>query len=171
MIMDNHQETIADSNSMPALARKKCDSLTSALNHCANLGLPNPWKKYTENRSGAKSRGIDWSLTFDEWWSLWLPHYHLRGIGFGKMNLCRTGDVGGYHLHNVRIDTWQANVLEMTETFDAKVRATRQRKAAEKRDKPKRTARLHKDHHWLELSMSLADPLEILLAKEAINAL
>jgi hypothetical protein len=145
--------------------------LTAALNYCANNDLPDPWKKYTTNRASAKARRIDWTLTFDEWWLLWKDRYHLRGIGAGKMNLCRKGDVGGYTLDNVRIDTCEANQLEMLATYQARDLAKRIKRAAEKVDKPKRTVNKDSNHEWSERSMCFADPLEILLAKEAINAL
>ena len=146
-------------------------TLASALNYCGDRGLSNPWKRYCENRNSARTRRIDWTLTFDEWWGLWKDHYHLRGLGAGKMNLCRNGDVGGYTVDNVRIDTCEANQLEMLATHQARDLSKRLKRAAEKVYKPKMSVNKDRNHEWSERSMCFADPLEILLAKEAINAL
>jgi len=73
------------------------------------------WKKtpegrYSKQKEHAKTRGIGFNLTFDEWWELWQPHYAERGQG-GLM-MCRTNDEGAYELGNVRIDTHRNNIKE-----------------------------------------------------------
>lgn len=139
--------------SRPPLARKKCKTLTSALNFAANRGLPNPWQRFCANRQQAKNRGIGWRLSFDEWWALWMPYYSERGVGKGKYCLCRYLDLGGYEVGNVRIDTTDANHRE----YGVGLRLKKQTLV---RDKIKDTI------HFSVISMELRDPLEILLARE-----
>lgn len=66
-------------------------------------------RDYQSHRQNAKHRGIPFKLTFDEWWSIWEPNYHLRGSKKGCMCMCRTLDEGGYEVGNVRIDVVEAN--------------------------------------------------------------
>lgn len=65
-----------------------------------------PKGKWIAHKDRALGAGIPFTLTFEQWWELWEPHWEERGIG-GKV-MCRTADKGGYELGNVRIDT-QAN--------------------------------------------------------------
>lgn len=37
------------------------------------------WRAFTVSRLQARHRGEDWQLTYEEWWSLWKPHWHNRG--------------------------------------------------------------------------------------------
>ncbi len=66
--------------------------------------------KYQAHKEGAGERGIEFKLTFDEWWGLWEPHWIDKRIGVVCM--CRFNDEGAYELGNVRIDTWQNNIRE-----------------------------------------------------------
>lgn len=66
-------------------------------------------RKYKTHKNSAARRGIEFTLTFEEWWSLWEPHYHLMGTRKGCMCMCRTLDRGPYALGNVRIDLVQNN--------------------------------------------------------------
>ena len=72
-------------------------------------GLIDQRRKYKQHKLSAAKRGIEFNLTFDEWWGLWEPHYHLRGVGKGKMCMCRTLDQGPYEINNVRIDRVENN--------------------------------------------------------------
>ncbi len=65
-----------------------------------------PFGRYQDHKSQAISRGVPFTITFEEWWTMWEPHWEDRGIG--GLVMCRDGDQGGYELGNVRIDT-QAN--------------------------------------------------------------
>jgi hypothetical protein len=65
-----------------------------------------PKGKWVDHKHRAKQSGIDFNLSFEEWWQLWEPHWEDRGIG--GLVMCRTNDSGAYELGNVRIDT-QAN--------------------------------------------------------------
>lgn len=66
--------------------------------------------KYKAHKQGAEQRGIEFKLTFEEWWSLWKPHWQENLQG--KVCMCRNGDEGAYEVGNVRIDTWQNNIRE-----------------------------------------------------------
>jgi hypothetical protein len=70
-----------------------------------------PKGRYISHKNSAKQRGVPFLLTFEEWWGLWEPHWHLRD-GTNSLSMCRTGDEGGYELGNVRIDTNLNNILE-----------------------------------------------------------
>lgn len=69
-----------------------------------------PQGKYLDHKHRAKQSGIEFKLSFEEWWNLWEPHWHERGIG-GKV-MCRANDEGAYELGNVRIDTQSNNNIE-----------------------------------------------------------
>lgn len=66
-------------------------------------------KKYRAQKAQAAKRGIEFKLSFDEWWTLWEPHYANRGIGRGKLCMCRNLDSGAYEIGNVRIDRIESN--------------------------------------------------------------
>lgn len=130
--------------------------------------LPDPLPKFYANRSGATSRGIDWKLTFDEWWGLWKPHYHLRGRGPGKMNLCREADQGCYEIGNVRIDTFAANMKENGKIIHLAAKARHTNNAAA------RSTRFHNHpgyiKHFFPQSVELMDPAKKLMAKQELEA-
>jgi hypothetical protein len=71
-----------------------------------------PYVKWISHRGNAKKRGIAFELTFEQWWSLWEPHFAKRGTSRGKLVMCRTGDQGPYALGNVRIATGAENIRE-----------------------------------------------------------
>ncbi|HDR8930452.1 TPA: hypothetical protein QDA84_000445 [Burkholderia vietnamiensis] len=75
-------------------------------------GLRDPLKAFWQQRHSAVSRGISFDLTFLEWWSIWEPHYHLRGVRSGQMVMARNGDDGPYAVGNVSIKTARANHRE-----------------------------------------------------------
>ena len=69
-------------------------------------------RAFNAQRRGAARRGIGWELSFDQWWSIWEPHYDRRGARKGCLVMCRTGDVGPYAVGNVRIATPKENLQE-----------------------------------------------------------
>ena len=68
-----------------------------------------PKGRYQAHKLNSRMRGIEFSLTFDEWWSLWAGKWELRGKGGGKYHMCRNGDAGGYTLGNVYVATSEQN--------------------------------------------------------------
>jgi hypothetical protein len=65
--------------------------------------------RYSQHKRSAKQRGIEFRLTFEEWWKLWEPHWENRGSGHEQLVMCRFGDKGGYEVGNVRIATVREN--------------------------------------------------------------
>lgn len=68
-----------------------------------------PKHRYNQHRLRAKNSGIEFALTFEQWWELWEPHWSKRGRGAQDMCMCRRHDKGGYTLGNVRIATTREN--------------------------------------------------------------
>ena len=68
--------------------------------------------KYANQKSTAKSRGISWEFSFNEWWSMWEPYWELRGRHHSGYVMCRYGDKGPYSPDNCRIDRSVNNVIE-----------------------------------------------------------
>lgn len=101
-------------------ARNKKFQLESRDKYLANRKKTNdkrrstPEGKYLDHKHRAKQCGIEFNLTFDEWWEIWQPHYEDRGIG--KLVMCRFNDEGSYEVGNVRIDTQANNNREACET-------------------------------------------------------
>lgn len=62
----------------------------------------------------AKYRGIEFHLTFEEWWDIWNQSgkYEQRGRGAGKYCMSRKNDTGPYALGNVYIQTIDDNNRE-----------------------------------------------------------
>ena len=67
---------------------------------------------YLSQKSRAKERGVEFLLTFEEWWEMWEPHWERRGRSLDDMQMCRTGDTGPYSVENCRIDTCRNNKRE-----------------------------------------------------------
>jgi hypothetical protein len=64
-------------------------------------------KKYDDQKAKAKCRGIEFTLTFEEWWDIWQQSgkWAERGIRKGQYVMSRNADIGGYTLGNVKIQT------------------------------------------------------------------
>lgn len=64
-----------------------------------------PAYKFRQQRSSAKARGVEWLMTFEEWWSVWEASgcWHLRGHRDGQYVMGRHGDAGPYAIGNVSI--------------------------------------------------------------------
>lgn len=80
-------------------------------------GLGEQYKAYISHSNGAKKRGIEFKLTFAQWWGLWESDWEERGLGRLKKCMCRNGDRGAYEIGNVRIDTNLSNWHEKTHTL------------------------------------------------------
>lgn len=64
-----------------------------------------PCTIYARQKAMAKLRNIEWQLTFEEWYAIWLQSgkYDQRGRGVGKYCMSRIGDTGPYSKNNVFI--------------------------------------------------------------------
>ena len=71
-------------------------------------------RAYVQQRSNAKTRGIGFNLTFDEWKKIWIDSgkWEQRGRGAEKYCMCRIGDTGAYEIGNVFIDLGRHNVRD-----------------------------------------------------------
>ena len=71
-------------------------------------------KAYTQHKSNAKARGIDFLFTFNEWKEWWIAsgNWELRGRGREKYCMRRYGDVGPYSVDNVFCGTNEENVRD-----------------------------------------------------------
>jgi len=56
-------------------------------------------------RAKAVRRGIDFLLTFSEWWEIWWLHWPDRGRGSLQYCMARHEDKGAYEVGNVKIIT------------------------------------------------------------------
>ncbi len=73
-----------------------------------------PIDRYHAHKRNAKDRGIAFIFTFAEWIRIWIDsgHWAERGVGKGKYNMARFGDVGPYSVDNVRIIKHEENCRE-----------------------------------------------------------
>ena len=71
-----------------------------------------PRSRYLQHKRGAADRGIEFLLSFEQWWELWEPHWEKRGTRKGQMCMCRRHDTGPYAVGNVRIATNRENHQE-----------------------------------------------------------
>lgn len=71
-----------------------------------------PKARFQQHKRSAQQRGIEFELSFEQWWELWEPHWERRGQKSQDMCMCRKADQGGYTLGNVRIATNKENHQE-----------------------------------------------------------
>lgn len=73
-----------------------------------------PKGQYAKHKENAHRRGVDFLLTFDEWWSIWEKsgHWNERGNRKGYYVMSRLNDVGPYAIGNVFIATFVSNVCD-----------------------------------------------------------
>lgn len=73
-----------------------------------------PIGAFCRQRQSAKNRGIEWSLTLADWWSVWQESgkWPERGRGHGHYVMSRYGDEGMYTLENVFIQLADCNGID-----------------------------------------------------------
>jgi hypothetical protein len=78
------------------------------------VGIDRRKVAFQAHRSSSASRGIQFLLTFEEWWEIWQAsgHWHERGPGRDKYCMARFGDRGSYAVGNVDIITNRQNAAE-----------------------------------------------------------
>jgi hypothetical protein len=71
-------------------------------------------EKFRVHRNGAKARGIDFNLTYDQWQDIWNQsgHWEERGNKRGQYCMSRYNDQGPYEIGNVFIQRHTDNIRE-----------------------------------------------------------
>ena len=74
---------------------------------------------FKSQRSSAAKRGVQFLLTFEEWWAVWdaSGKWEQRGRLKGQYVMARFGDRGPYAVTNVRICTKEENYAEYISTL------------------------------------------------------
>lgn len=70
--------------------------------------------KYACHKSKAKSRGIPFNITYEEWFKIWQDsgHWHERGCKAGQYVMSRKNDTGAYEVDNVFIQLHKQNLVD-----------------------------------------------------------
>jgi hypothetical protein len=94
-----------------------------------------PMGAFQNQRNNAGRRGIEWKLTFWQWWQVWMRsgHWSDRGRVKGGYVMSRNADTGPYSVENVSIILATDNVQEYynrERTLYGRVRSGQERKAA-----------------------------------------
>lgn len=71
-----------------------------------------PKGQYIQQRSNAAKRGIPFTLTFDQWLTIWGDKLRRRGRCASCLVMARSGDSGPYAIGNVKILEGQQNTAE-----------------------------------------------------------
>ena len=71
-------------------------------------------KRYTQHKSNAKMRGVDFLFTFEEWKDWWVAtgKWEQRGKLRGQYVMRRHGDIGPYAIDNVFCGVTEENVRD-----------------------------------------------------------
>ena len=65
--------------------------------------------KYKLHKANAKQRGVEFTLSYEQWLSVWGDELKDMGRNKGQKVMARTRDEGGYTIGNVRIATVAEN--------------------------------------------------------------
>lgn len=73
-----------------------------------------PKGQYSVHKHNANVRGVEFNLTFEQWWSIWQKsgHWDKRGNRAGCYVMCRKGDEGPYAVGNVFIGKFDRNLRD-----------------------------------------------------------
>jgi hypothetical protein len=79
------------------------------------------FEKFRAQRYQARRRGIDFQLTFDEWYNWWLANGVDKNMGVQwtsttRLCMCRFNDTGPYALNNIYLATHSQNIKDMFKT-------------------------------------------------------
>ena len=79
-----------------------------------------PLGRYHQHKGKSLYRGIEFLLTFEEWWNLWQASgkWEQRGRRKDQYVMARFGDQGAYELGNVKICLVAENVAESNRGMD-----------------------------------------------------
>jgi transposase len=82
-------------------------------------------RAYVQHKRNSDARGIEFSLTFPQWWAVWQKSGKWDERGRAKYVMARNGDIGAYSVGNVRICTSSENIKEGYIKTPASVRAAK----------------------------------------------
>lgn len=69
-------------------------------------------KKFKEQKANAARRGIEWLLSFSQWWTAWQESGYWDKRGRPGYCMARRGDVGPYSLDNIYFCTISENISD-----------------------------------------------------------
>jgi hypothetical protein len=125
------------------------DEIRRRANTMADSDGKDPYRRFIRQRENARKRGIDWNLTFAEWWLIWDESGKWQSRGPKGYVMGRSGDVGPYETGNVTIITTEQNSSEYIRRYWQQV------KTGEK-PPPKRPANYRKHpYHALRVGQSI----------------
>jgi DNA invertase Pin-like site-specific DNA recombinase len=75
---------------------------------------PDGWEQYGRQKRTAAFRGIEWQITFDEWWAWWQEdsRWQRRGAERDQLCMARIGDSGPYAIGNIYCTTKSENMRD-----------------------------------------------------------
>ena len=79
-------------------------------------------RAYVVHRNSARQRGIEFLMTFEEWWGVWSDYFHLRGRGTNGLCMARENDEGPYAVGNVYLTTNLGNLQDASRSPKAQAR-------------------------------------------------
>jgi hypothetical protein len=94
--------------------------LTDRAEYAARKALNLHPARYATQRQNARERGIEFRLTYAEWYGWWVAELAIAGPGAkrgrsrGCLVMCRFGDAGAYELGNIYCGTHSENLREIT---------------------------------------------------------
>lgn len=112
-------------------------AMAREMKYMATYGMPSALVKQlqrdgvthacNQQRKNAAIRGIEWNLTFAQWFAIWQASgkLHLRGRGKGKYLMSRVSDAGCYELGNVHIQLCTENSREAVDKWRGKEKASK----------------------------------------------
>lgn len=114
---------------------------------------------YLTQKSHAKSRGIPFLLTFDEWWDIWKTSgkWEHRGKCRGQYVMARNGDTGPYAKDNVRICTGTENISEIIVTEEMRQQMSESRRGRQHSAQGRQNMSAAQKKSWLSRSRSPSD--------------
>lgn len=80
----------------------------------ASKASKNPKVAFRAQKYGAAQRGIQFLMTFEEWWSWWQidNRWERRGRNSGQLVMARDNDEGPYHIDNIHCIECGGNISE-----------------------------------------------------------
>lgn len=119
--------------------------------------------KYVQQMLNAGARGIEFNMTFPQWWAVWQASgkWNERGRGQGYV-MARTGDIGPYAVGNVYICTQSQN------SKDSYLKTSSAERAIKRAMNPNAKSRLGSGRGWTYLAKE-KKPYQVTVGKRYIG--